>query len=213
MDKIKLIIVDDHPLWREGLRKIFSMDSRIEVIGEAGEGRDAIELVRRKKPDVVLMDINMPGINGIEATKAIKREVPQTAIVALTIHDDRQYITELMHAGVGGYVLKDIEADTLLDVICTVSKGETVVHPAITRKVFGSNSLFINNEGSSQLSKREKEVLSLVSKGLTNKEIAKALFISEKTVKNHLTSIFRKLEVADRTQAALYAVKHGLEEA
>lgn len=211
---IKVLIVDDHALLRDGLVKILSLEEDLEIIGEAGKGEEAIELTRRLNPDVILMDINMPGMNGIEATKIIKKEFPKTGIIALTIHDDEEYIFELVRAGVSGYVLKDIQPERLISAIRDVAQGKSVIHPNITAKILGEFNRLAGRKSrlSSclELTIREMEVLELITKGMTNKDIAQALFISEKTVKNHVTNIFRKLDVKDRTQAALYAIKNKL---
>ncbi|QNB46929.1 response regulator [Thermanaerosceptrum fracticalcis] len=213
-EKIRVIIVDDHPLVREGLRKVLTLDDEIEVIDEAGDGQGAINLARRLRPDVVLMDINMPGTNGIEATRVIKREIPSTGIIALTIHEEEEYVLELVRAGVSGYVLKDIAPAKLLETIKTVAKGPSVIDPGITNKLFGElNRLSKRRKEKEEwetLTDREMDVLQLMSQGCSNKEIARSLTISEKTVKNHVTNIFRKLQVEDRTQAVLFAIKHRL---
>ncbi|MBZ4654240.1 MAG: putative transcriptional regulator, luxr family [Peptococcaceae bacterium] len=213
-EKIRVIIVDDHPLVREGLRKVLTLDHEIEVIDEAGDGQGAINLARRLRPDVVLMDINMPGTNGIEATRVIKREFPSTGIIALTIHEEEEYVLELVRAGVSGYVLKDIAPAKLVETIKTVAKGQSVIDPGITNKLFGElNRLSKRRKEKEEwetLTDREMDVLQLMSQGCSNKDIARSLTISEKTVKNHITNIFRKLQVEDRTQAVLFAIKHRL---
>lgn len=215
-EKVKIIIVDDHPLVREGLRKILEMESELEVIDEAGDGQGAINVCRERKPDVVLMDINMPGTNGIEATRVIKREFPQMGVIALTIHEEEEYVLELVRAGVSGYVLKDIAPAKLVETIKAVSKGHSVIDPLITNKIFGEINRLSRNRRTKEdwenLTEREMDVLRLISQGRSNKEIARTLSISEKTVKNHITNIFRKLQVDDRTQAVLFAIKHRLVE-
>lgn len=215
-EKVKIIIVDDHPLVREGLRKILEMESELEVIDEAGDGQGAINVCRERKPDVVLMDINMPGTNGIEATRVIKREFPQMGVIALTIHEEEEYVLELVRAGVSGYVLKDIAPAKLVETIKTVSKGHSVIDPLITNKIFGEINRLSRNRRTKEdwenLTEREMDVLRLISQGRSNKEIARTLSISEKTVKNHITNVFRKLQVDDRTQAVLFAIKHRLVE-
>jgi two-component system response regulator DegU len=211
---IKILIVDDHALLREGLIKILSLEEELEIIGEASKGEEAIDLARKLRPDIILMDINMPGINGIEATKVIKKELPQIGIIALTIHDDEEYIFELVRAGVSGYVLKDISPERLISAIKDVAQGKSVIHPNITAKLLGEFNRLSERKSRpnsfEDLTMREIEVLELIAKGMANKDIAHTLFISEKTVKNHVTNIFRKLNVDDRTQAALYAVKNKL---
>jgi two-component system response regulator DegU len=215
---IQVIIVDDHPLVREGLRKVLEFEEGIEVIDEAGDGQGAINLARRLKPQIVLMDINMPGTNGIEATKIIKRELPNTGIIALTIHEEEEYIIELVRAGVSGYVLKDIAPAKLVETIREVAQGNAVIDPSITNKILGeinrlnTSRLRRSKEEWETLTEREMDVLKLMARGCSNKEIAQQLTISEKTVKNHVTSIFRKLQVEDRTQAVLFGLKHRLVE-
>ncbi|WP_258361055.1 response regulator [Moorella sulfitireducens] len=212
--KITLMIADDHPLVREGIRKILELEPGIQVVAEAGNGQEAIAMARLHRPDVILIDINMPGLNGIEATRVIRRELPQTGILALTIHDDEEYIIELLKSGVSGYVLKDIGADELVKAIFQVARGYQVIHPGIAPKIveyIQKRDLPTNLPVDMlPLTPREREILAQVSRGKSNREIARELYISEKTVKNHLTNIFHKIGVSDRTQAALYALKRGL---
>lgn len=212
-DKITVLIADDHALVREGIRKILALDPRVAVIGEAEDGQKAINLARRLKPRVILMDINLPVLNGIEATRVIRQELPQAAVIALTIHDDEEYIVELFRAGVSGYLLKDISAEGLLQAVLQAAEGLPALHPRVTRKVLR----FLQDvhppqrqEVEVHLTPREREILAYIGKGASNRQIASCLYISEKTVKNHLTRIFRKIGVQDRTQAAVYALKHGL---
>ncbi|GAW92833.1 response regulator [Calderihabitans maritimus] len=215
MEVIKVLIADDHSLIREGLRKILLLEPRIVICGEASDGQEAVELTRRYRPDIVLMDINMPNVNGLEATRLIKREFPSTKVIVLTIHDDEEYVTELFKAGASGYVLKDIDAHDLIKVVLEVAEGKPALHPSLTPKVIhGLQQLAKEKEmvQSPPLTKREVEILKLIAQGFSNREIGEKLFISEKTVKNHITNIFRKIKVEDRTQAALYAVKHKLVE-
>lgn len=215
-ENIRVILVDDHPLVREGLRKILALEMDIDVIDEAGDGQGAINMARRLRPDVVLMDINMPGTNGIEATRIIKREMPSVGVIALTIHEEEEYVIELVRAGVSGYVLKDIAPAKLVETIRLVANGQSVIDPSITNKIFGEINRLTRyrraREEWETLTDREMDVLRLMAQGQSNKEIAGALTISEKTVKNHITSIFRKLSVEDRTQAVLFGLKHRLVE-
>lgn len=212
--KIGVLIADDHPLVREGVRKILSTSDDIEVLGEASNGEEAVMLAGEKKPDVILMDINMPVLDGIEATKRIKASSPGTKIIALTIHEQEEYLFELIKAGACGYILKDVNPDDLVSAVIGAYRGRSYLPPSMTTRVFEEfNRLAVRqNEkaGSRGLTRREMDVLQLVAKGSSNREIAQMLFISEKTVKNHLTSIFQKLGVQDRTQAALRAIKTGL---
>ena len=215
-DKIRIVIVDDHPLVREGLRKVLELDQDLLVVDEAGDGQGAINMTRSLRPNVVLMDINMPGTNGIEATRVIKRELPSIGVIALTIHDEEEYVLELVRAGVSGYVLKDIPPSKLIETIKTVARGHSVIDSSITNKVLGEINRLSRHrrvrEDWETLTDREMDVLKLMAQGCSNKEIAKKLTISEKTVKNHITNIFRKLQVDDRTQAVLFAIKHHLVE-
>lgn len=211
MKKVKVLIADDHALMREGLRKILSIEENIAVIGEAENGDQAIHMAFTLNPDIILMDINMPVANGIEATRAIKKEKPEIGIIALTIHEQEEYLFELIKAGVSGYVLKDISPGVLIKTILGVARGESFIPSSMTSKIFAEfNRLYAlssRNNNTQGLTRREIDVLRLVANGENNRAIAKKLFISEKTVKNHLTSIFQKLGVGDRTQAAIHAVK------
>lgn len=211
LEKIKLIIVDDHALIREGLRKILGLFDDLVVVGEAADGELAVVLTGELMPDLVLMDINMPNLNGIDATRQIKALYPAIGVIALTIHDEEEYIYELLKAGVSAYVLKDIESDKLIETIRAVKRGETVYHPRISEKICGEFQRLAREEIVKEpLSRREGDVLILIGRGKTNKEIGLELYISEKTVKNHISNIFRKIQVTDRTQAALYAVKNRI---
>ncbi|MDI6601146.1 MAG: response regulator transcription factor [Thermoanaerobacteraceae bacterium] len=197
------MIVDDHAMIREGLKKLIDMEDDLEVIATAGSGQEAIDNAIKLRPDIILMDISMPGINGIEAAKTIKKEMPCSRIIFLTIHDDRAYVNEALKLRPGGYILKDADSSVLTDAIRTVYKGGNYTYPAIYEPGEEYGQIC-------ELSTRELEVLDLLTRGLTNKEIAHKLLISEKTVKNHLYSIFKKLGVQDRTQAVLYAIKNNL---
>lgn len=209
MGSIKVLIADDHVLVREGLRKLLELDENIEVMTEVGDGQGAINIARKAKPDVILMDVNMPGTDGIVATKVIKREYPSIKIIALTIYEDEE-VVEMVRAGVSAYVLKDVAGSELVDTIHRVMQGEIVIHPRVANRLVRELNRSDTKKNEVRLTKREKDVLDLLVKGNTNKEMADSMFISEKTVKNHLTSIFRKLGVKDRTQAAVYALKHNI---
>ena len=209
MDKIKVLLADDHALVREGLRKLLQRDGRIEIIAEVGDGQGAINVSRREKPDIVLMDVNMPGTSGIVATQVIKREIPTTKIVALTIYED-EAVVEMVKAGVSAYLLKDVAGNELIDTIHRVMAGEVVIHPRVARHLVTELTRNEAKKEEIRLTRREQDVLVLLTKGSSNKVMAETMFISEKTVKNHLTSIFRKLGVKDRTQAAVYALKNHL---
>jgi two-component system NarL family response regulator len=212
--QINLIIADDHALLREGLVKILSLESDIIIVGEATDGAQAIELAQNTDVDVILMDINMPNVNGITATREIKAMKPNVSIIALTIHDQEDYLFELIRCGISGYVLKDVSPDELVKTIRGVASGQSFIAPTLTAKVFQElNCLTQQKEQPYRhygLTEREMEVLKEVAKGSSNKIIAQNLYISEKTVKNHLTSIFQKINVSDRTKAALFAIKNNM---
>ncbi|MGE5373240.1 MAG: response regulator [Solirubrobacterales bacterium] len=205
---IRILIADDHALIREGLRKILEAELDIEILAEVGDGQGAINMARKHKPDVILMDVNMPGTDGITATKVILRELPDTKIVALTVCEDEQ-VVEMVKTGVAAYLLKDVAVQELVTTIRRVMAGEVVIHSRVASHIVRQMSGERKAHDLS-LTRRERDVLEMVVAGHSNKEMADALFISEKTVKNHLTSIFRKLDVKDRTQAAVYALKHHL---
>lgn len=209
---VRVLIVDDHALIRDGLRKILSVEPGIRVVGEAANGQEAVRFVVREPVDVVLLDVSMPVMNGIEACREIKRARPGVAVVALTIHDQEEYLFEMIRAGVSGYVLKDISSGKLVETIFGVARGESFIPPQMTAKVFQEFNRLSLRSNPDGLTEREVEVLRLVAGGASNREIAGKLFISEKTVKNHMSNIFQKIGVVDRTQAALYAVKQRIVE-
>jgi two-component system response regulator DegU len=208
---IKVMIVDDHNLVREGLKAVFSQGDEIDVVGEAGSGEQAIEMVDQVKPDVILMDISMPGMNGIQATKAIRDKHPDSKIVILTMLDQEGYVYEAIKAGATGYMLKSTSSDELVNAIQTVNEGKALLHPDATAQLLKEFvSLAQNKAKDYGLSNREMEVLQLLSEGKTNKEIAKALWISEQTVKTHVAHIFDKLGTSDRTETVAQALRTGL---
>ncbi|MEW6182295.1 MAG: response regulator transcription factor [Bacillota bacterium] len=209
---VKVLITDDHVLVREGLRKILSVEPMIQVVGEAANGQEAVDLIRKETVDVILLDVNMPVMNGIDACKEIKRIKPEVSVVALTIHDQDEYLFEMIRAGVSGYVLKDISSDKLVETIEGVAKGESFIPPQLMARVFHEFNRLSVKGNPDGLTEREVEVLRLVAEGASNRDIAGKLYISEKTVKNHLSNIFQKIQVTDRTQAALYALKQRLVE-
>lgn len=204
---IRVVLADDHPLLREGLRRILEFENGIQVIAEVGDGQGAINISRSQKFDVLLMDLNMPGVNGLEACRVIRRERSEIGILVLTVDDSDEKVFQVLQLGVAGYLLKDVEPKTLVESIYKVFNGEPILSPAVTGKLLGQLSHPPQYKENCGLSERELEILTYVVKGASNKETGQALFISEKTVKNHLSSIFRKLEVEDRTQAALKAIK------
>ena len=207
---IRVVIADDHPLLREGLRRILEFEEGIQVVAEVGDGQGAINISRTKKFDILLMDLNMPGVNGLDACRVIRREQPDIGIIVLTVDDADDKIFQILQLGVAGYLLKDVVPKTLVDSIRKVYAGEPILAPAVTGKLLGQLSGANQPKDNFGLSNRELEILTYVVRGSSNRDIGISLFISEKTVKNHLSNIFRKLEVEDRTQAALKAVKSKL---
>ena len=216
MERIRVLIADDHRVVREGLSAILKATEDIEVVGEASDGQEAVDKARELSPDVILMDVSMPRMNGVEATRAIKRESPHIGIVALTMYDEEKYIFDLVRAGATGYLLKDTDSSQIVSAIRSIYKGESLIHPSVASKILVEFSLLAEGKGKKQmrtehdLTEREITVLRLVADGKTNKEIANDLDLSEKTVKNHVRNIFHKLQVYDRTQAAILAIRKGL---
>jgi two-component system response regulator DegU len=213
LDKIGVLIVDDHVLLREGIKKILHLDDQIEIVDAVSSGEKALELLETTQPDIVLLDLNLPGISGVEACKKIKSQYPLVNVIALTIYEEESYVFEIIKAGGSGYLLKDVSPDVLIKAIKDVYDGKSLLHPNITSKVFNEfNRLnqLADQVHRTRLTERETEVLRLVSTGNSNKEIAAKLFISEKTVKNHIANMFQKLEVADRTEAVVKAMKQKM---
>jgi len=213
MEKIRILIADDHTLVREGTRQRLEREEDFEVVGEAGDGEEAVRLANQLKPDVAIMDVAMPNLNGIEATKRIKASRPATAILVLSAYDNDQYIYAALEAGANGYLLKNARGQQLVDAIRDVKAGEVVLDPHVARKVvqwFSSLSRGERVEGlPDYVSDRELDVLKLAAKGMSNKEIAAELSLSVRTVQSHLGNIFDKLGVSSRTEAVLRAIKEG----
>ena len=211
MGKMKILIADDHSLFREGLRKLLESDNTFEIVSEVGDGQGVINMARKLKPDLILMDINMPGTNGLIATQVIKREFPNIKVIALTVFEGEE-VLELVKAGVSAYMLKDVLGSDLIQTIHRVLAGEVVIHPRVTSYLVQELTRTDKKNDNLNLTRREMDVLEMLVKGNSNRDMAEAMFISEKTVKNHLTSIFRKLGVKDRTQAAVFAIRHKIVE-
>lgn len=210
---IRVLIADDHHVVRRGLLFFLKTQKDIEVVGEAKNGHEAVSLAESIQPDIILMDLVMPEMDGIQATKRIKAKFPQIEILMLTSFSDRDHVVPAMEAGAAGYQLKDIEPDELVLSIRRIMRGENTLHPEATTTLEmdrqeSQNAPHLLNS----LTPREQDVLAELTKGKSNREIASSLFVTEKTVKTHISNIFTKLQVQDRTQAALYAVKHGLTE-
>ena len=209
----KVLLVDDHELVRQGIAAMLSAAGDMQIVGNARSGREALEVARRELPDIVLMDVKMPDMDGLEATRKIKEERPRTAVIMLTMHDNPTYLRDAVRAGAAGYLLKDVSKDELIDAIRQVATGGAFIESQMLKgmlsemKPSGQAAPAAKN-----LTKRESEILALVAEGMSNREIAEKLVLSPETVKSHVAAILEKLNVSDRTQAAIYAVRHGLVE-
>jgi len=213
MSGISVLLAEDHVITRQGIRRLLEDERGLTVIGEAGDGEEAVQMVTDMKPDVVIMDIAMPKLNGIEATRQIKLIHPRTAVLILSAYDDDEYVFALLKAGAAGYLLKSVSGDELTRAIQAVYKGEPVLDPIVARKVMNYFRLPGKVAGlerpSEHLSNRETDILKLAAKGMTNKDIADKLHLSNRTVEGHLRTIFNKLGVGSRTEAVLYGLRKG----
>ncbi len=217
MPKIRLLIAEDETVVRCALAQLLAAEKDIEVVAQAADGEAAVSLARQHHPDVILMDLGMPRMDGITASRQIRQDRPECAIVVLTIHHDDEHLFAAIKAGAIGYVLKDAPPEQTVEAIRAASRGEGFIGPTLVGRVLGEFSRISQLRASAkqvfaELTRREIEVLELLGTGLRNREIAERLYVSEKTVKNHITSIFLKLQVNDRTEAALLAARHGLTE-
>jgi len=213
LGKIKILIADDHAVVREGTRQILERETDLTIVAEAADGEEAVRLAGSSRPDVAIIDIAMPNVDGIEATKQIKALYPAIAVLILTAYDDDQFVFGLLEAGAAGYLLKSVRGRELIDAVRQVYAGESVLHPAIARKVLNR---FVPTPGkpagqkpAAVLSERETEVLQLATQGLSNQEIANELYLSLRTVQAHLGHIFNKIQVSSRTEAVVHALKEG----
>jgi NarL family two-component system response regulator LiaR len=213
MNGISVLLAEDHVITRQGIRRLLEDERGLTVIGEAGDGEEAVQMVTEMKPDVVIMDIAMPKLNGIEATRQIKLIHPRTAVLILSAYDDDEYVFALLKAGAAGYLLKSVSGDELTRAIRAVYKGEPVLDPIVARKVVNYFRFPGKVQGlerpSEQLSKRETDILKLAARGMTNKDIADKLHLSNRTIEGHLRTIFNKLGVGSRTEAVLYGLRKG----
>lgn len=221
-----IVLIDDHKLFREGVKRILDMEENFEVVAEGDDGQDAVGLIETHQPDVVLMDINMPNINGVEATRRLVEKFPDIKVIILSIHDDEAYVTHAVQTGASGYLLKEMDADALIDAVKVVADGGAYLHPKVTVNLI-SEFRRIKTQGNGSnggelgfkeveyrkplhiLTRRECEVLQMLADGKSNRSIGESLYISEKTVKNHVSNILQKMNVNDRTQAVVEAIKNG----
>ncbi len=211
---MKVVICDDQAIIRDGLELLLRLEKDISIVGLAQEGAEAVELVEKTSPDLVLMDLKMPGLNGVEATRRIRAAHPEVTVLVLTTFDDDEWVFDAIRAGASGYLLKDTPRDKLLEAVRGTTQGKTFVDPAVAGKLLGqiaNQHVQPNSPIKDKLSEREIEVLRLLSRGFTNADIASRLHLSDGTVRNHVSSILAKLDVPDRTQAAIIAIKHGLD--
>ncbi|MEH7355064.1 response regulator transcription factor [Neobacillus drentensis] len=220
----KIVIIDDHQLFREGVKRILEFEKSFQVVAEGDDGSEALGLVQEHHPDVVIMDINMPQMNGVEATRELIEKYPNTKVIILSIHDDENYVTHALKTGACGYLLKEMDADALIEAVRVVADGGSYLHPKVTHNLVNEYRKLAAGVGRSGggyvqtveirrplhlLTRRECEVLQMLADGKSNRGIGESLFISEKTVKNHVSNILQKMNVNDRTQAVVVAIKNG----
>ncbi|MCT2537245.1 response regulator transcription factor [Aquibacillus koreensis] len=218
----EIILIDDHKLFREGVKRILEFEPSFHVVAEGDDGSSAMELVAEYKPDVVLMDINMPGTNGVEATSSLIEQFPDVNVIILSIHDDENYVTHALKSGAQGYLLKEMDSNSLIEAIKVVSDGGSYLHPKVTHNLVKEYRRLSEEKTNAVtekvidyrkplhlLTRRECEVLQLLADGKSNRGVAESLYISEKTVKNHVSNILQKMNVNDRTQAVVAAIRNG----
>jgi len=213
MDSLRILVADDHPLFRSGLRGLLSATADTEVIGEASTGEEAIALTEELQPDVIVMDLQMPGINGIEATRRIIQTSPHVGVLVVTMFEDDRSVFAAMRAGARGYVLKDTDEEEMLRAIRAVGNGEAIFSPAVAQRLlsfFAETRHTVPERIFPELTEREREILALIAQGYSNPQIAVHLVLSPKTVRNHISNIFSKLQVADRAEAIVRAREAGL---
>jgi DNA-binding NarL/FixJ family response regulator len=212
MSEIRILLADDHNVLRQGMAQVLSAQTDMTVVAQAENGRLAVQLAREHKPDVILMDINMPEMDGVAAARQITTELPQTGIIILTMYRRDEYVFEAIKAGANGYLLKEVELDELLAAIRAVARQEAVIDSAIAGRVLAElrQPSLTKSRDTADLNERDLDILRLLAKGMSNQEIADKLFVAEKTIRNRLSLIFRQLHLENRTQAALYALREGL---
>ncbi|EEL89557.1 DNA-binding response regulator [Bacillus cereus] len=208
---IKILVVDDHAFLRDAIRSILEVESDMKVVGEASSGDEVLGKVEECRPDCILMDINLPGKNGIEATGLVKKKYPNCRVLVFTMYEHDEYLMDALQSGADGYLLKDSSSEQVVAAIRMLYQGDSVIHPRMTKKLITYHQQKMKLESNeNELTEREKEILFELVKGLSNKEIAEALYISDKTVKIHINKIFKKLNVKSRSQAVIYAVRNQL---
>lgn len=217
MNRLRIFLIDDHNLFRSGVKALLARQRDFEVVGEAADGLEGLKRAREMKPDVVLLDLNMPGIAGREAVQMLTEELPQTRVLMLTVSEDAEDLIDTLKSGARGYLVKNIDADFLVDAIRRAARGEAVMSPQMTSKLVqglqnGGREMVPEAADKDRISPREREILMLVARGASNKEMARELKLAESTVKIHVQSILRKLNLTSRVQAAVYAVEHGIVE-
>jgi len=211
MKPIRILLADDHIMVREGTRRILEREPDLRVVAEAGDGREMVALAEQERPDVLIVDVSMPVMNGIEATRMVKRLLPQAAVLVLTAYDDDQYVFAILEAGAAGYLLKNVRGSELIEAVRKVYEGESVLHPSIAKKVLRRVTCTGPAGGAATevLSERELEVLRLAARGLSNREIAEKLVLSPRTIQSHMANIFSKLQVGSRTEAVIIGLRRG----
>jgi len=217
VNRLRIFLIDDHNLFRSGVKALLARQPDFEVVGEAADVLEGLKRAREMKPDVVLLDLNMPGISGREAVQMLVEELPQTQVLMLTVSEDEEDLIDTLKSGARGYLLKNIDADFLVDAIRRAARGEAVMSPQMTSKLVqglqhGGREMTPEAADKDRISPREREILMLLARGASNKEMARELKLAESTIKIHVQSILRKLNLTSRVQAAVYAVKHGIVE-
>lgn len=216
MEKIRILLSDDHPLFRSGMKLLLQRQKDIEVVGEASDGAECVKLAKKLKPDMILLDLNMEGVDGLEALPLLKKEIPETCVLMLTVSEDANDLVEALKLGASGYLLKNIDTEFLLDSIRRAANGESVMSPQmaanLANAIRSEKKMAEEKADVPHLSPRESQIIQLIAKGSSNKEIARSLDIAESTVKIHVQGILRKLNLTSRVQAAIYAIDHNLVE-